>query len=183
MSTQVNNYARGKTAPASELTNLLGVEKWFNDDYVTTIPQTRRSGLKAKCRWVKNDSGGTLTARQAVKYKAAFWGLYVGDQADVGDKADGIVDEFVGTVANGEHFWLVVEGVTECISDGNGALAQGDVVCTVGTGTGKVRLQVAAPADTTAAMVQVNSRLGTVLETIAAVDGTTGRIYLDAHTH
>lgn len=180
---QTNNYPRGKQIAGGELTNLLGSEKWFEDYTWNTRPAVRTTGLKAKCRWVMNDAAASLTARQAVKYKAGYWGTRVGDQADASDKADGIVDEFAGTVLDQAHFWLVIEGITEAISDGNSTLAQGDVVVTIGTGTGKVRKQDPT-VGTSAIMVAINARVGVVATSaVTAVDGTTFRIYLDSCNH
>ena len=181
---QVNNYPRGKAIAGGELSNLLGAEKWFEDyAWNTAGVKERTTGMKAKCRWVMNDTAGTLTARQTVKYKASYFGTRVGDQADANDHADGIVDEFVGTVADQSYFWLVVEGITEAISDGNSTLAQGDVVITIGTGTGKVRKQDAS-AGTSAIIISQNSRVGVVAQSaVTAVDGTTFRIYLDSASH
>lgn len=183
---QVNNYKRGKVIASAENESLLGSEKWFEDmDWDSTGVITRTTGLKSKCRWVMNDSGGALTARACVKYKAAYFGTRVDNEADAGDKADGIVDEFAtgGTVANQAYFWLVINGITEAISDGNSTLAQGDVVVTVGSGTGKVRKQDPALL-TTSVQVANNTRVGVVAQSaVTAVDGTTFRIFMDAYAH
>lgn len=175
-------YGRGVTGASGELEHYYGTKAEFPDVNwsSTEVVKPLNSGHTVTCIWVKNDSGGTLAKRCVVKWKTAYFGTRIGDRADDGDIAAGVVDEHIAsTVADGKGFWLVVHGPTILMSDGVGALAQGEVVCTSGSNNGYVAIQVAAPADTTAAMVQVNSRVGVCTETVAAVAGTTFRAFVD----
>lgn len=62
---------------------------------------------------VKNDSGGTLASGLGVTYKSGGVGKTVGALSGANAVCDGVVDPFLGagvTVADGETFWLCVEG-------------------------------------------------------------------------
>jgi hypothetical protein len=175
-------YGRGTTGASGELEHYYGTKAEFPDVNWSSTEAVKpiNSGHTVTCIWVKNDSSGTLAKRCVVKWKTAYFGTRVGDRADAGDIGCGVVDEHIpSTVADGLGFWLVVHGPTILMSDGAGTLAQGDTVCTAGTNNGYVAKQTAAPADTTAAMVQVNTRVGMVTESVTNVAGTTFRAFVD----
>ena len=118
----------------------------------------------------------TITAGQAVKWTSSYEGTRVSVAGD-GEVAVGVCSPYISSVASGGHFLIVRRGPAKIVSDGGGALSAGNVVVTAASG--EVNIQTAAPADTTAAMVQVNSRVGRVLETIAATAHLKGRAYID----
>lgn len=183
-SDQVNGYQRGKSYTSGELPELLGTEKWFDDKNLASTAAIKPllSGMQVLCRLVKNSGADAALPGQVVKYETGYWGLRTDDEADTGVDGNGVVDEYLPAagVAAGAHYWLVIKGPTKPISDGNSTLAQGDKIITIGTDSGKCRLQVAAPSDATAAMIQVRNTFGTVMDaTVAAVDGTTFRAYVD----
>lgn len=168
----IQMYGLGKSVASGELDHLLGTIREFRDfDYSSTGVPTARSGAIVRAMWVKNRNGGTLTKRQVVKWKTGYvkTGVEVAGDDAIGC---GVVDPFLSTtVADGAYFWMIFEGPCELISDGGSTLADTDVVVTAASG--KVNKQTAAPANTTAAMVQVNSVVGRPTEAVTNVDGTT----------
>ena len=157
----------------------LGQEYEFRD---TTPPSagsyltTYNSGRLRRARLVKNTSGGTLTRGAIVKYgtTATDQGKNITAVCSAGDKPAGQVDPDVGSsgVPANYYFLLFYGGpFHRVISDGSGVLAPDDVLVTANSG--KVAKQTAAPANTTAAMVQVNSVVGICESSVAATDGLT----------
>lgn len=122
---------------------------------------------------VKNASGGALLPGTVVVFKSSAPGWEINGNAAVGTRGDGVVDPTLPAagVANGDCFLMVVEGPTNFVSDGAGVLAFGNKLVVGATG-GRVKIQVAAPADETAVMVQVNSAVGYAEAAAAAVAGT-----------
>lgn len=175
--TQVRDFPLDRIEATGTLSHMLGMEGDFKHESKSGNVITALSNARVKARWVANLEGSTLAKHQVVKWKTTV-GQGV-ELADAGDKPAGVVNPMLTTtVPSTSYFWMVFEGPAKIISDGNSTLALNDLVCTVGTGTGKVRKQVAAPADTTAAMVQVNSVVGTVMESITNVDGTVGACWI-----
>ena len=164
---RVSMMDRGQTETG--LAHLAGIEKEVAD----RDPSDRmklRSNRTIRLRRVLNDSGGALLPKRVVQYKAAGWGTTIGGYAGATERGDGVVDEFLPAagVADGAYFWMVVDGPTEFVSNGAGALAQGDVLVTAADG--KVVEQTAAPAQGSE-LAQVNARVGYSQETAAATDG------------
>lgn len=168
----LSNYSLKSIESSGTLDHLLGTVKHFADiDYSATGVSANRSGMPVVAMWVKNRSGSTLTKRQVVKWKTGYVKTGV-DVAGASAQACGVVSPFLTTtVADGEYFFMIVSGPCELISNGATTLADTDVVVTVASG--KVAKQTAAPADTTAAMVQVNAVVGRPTESVTNVDGTT----------
>lgn len=79
-----------------------------------------RSGRLKKCVAVRNSSGATLFAKRAVTFTAgsarAVAG-YVYEDGRAGKATAGIVDEYLPAagVANGDIFWVTVDGPTEIL--------------------------------------------------------------------
>ena len=169
MSERISNMARGQTETG--LAHLAGVEKVFKD-VDPDDPMTLRSQRSVKARRVLNDSGVTLNACEVVKYKAAGWGTTIGAVCAAGDKPAGVVDEFIGAngVPDGSYFWMVYEGPTELINSDTDTVSEGEVLVT--DDDGEVKPQTAAPADQTAVMVQVNSRVGFAMAAEAVGTGS-----------
>ena len=174
---QVVEFGLDYIADSGTLSHMLGKECDFKHESKSGNTVTPLSQARVKARFVANLEGSTLTKRQVVKWKTTVGeGVEI---ADDGDKPAGVVSPMITTtVPSGSYFWMVYDGPAEIISDGAGVLALGDLVVTAGSGTGKVNKQTAAPADATAAMLQVNSVVGTVMESITNVDGTTGACWI-----
>ena len=174
---QVAEYGLADIVASGTQSYLLGQEKQFKHESKSGNVVTLLSAARVKCRFVQNLEGSALS-----KYQALAWKTTVGQGvqlADTGEKCCGVVSPMLTTtVAANSYFWMVIEGPAKIISDGNSTLALGDTVVTIGTASGKVRKQTAAPADTTAAMVQVNSVVGTIMESITNVDGTVGACWI-----
>ena len=171
-------HALNAVAAASEQTNLYGQERIFEDIDLTatTGSSTRLSSIPVRARFVKNGHSGVITPRQVVKWDTAAGetGNTVVPAGD-GDQGCGVASPYIpaaGVPVNG-GFWIIFDGPCQLISDGGSTLAVTDVVVTAASA--KVNKQTAAPADTTAAMVQVNSVVGRPLESVTNVDGTTFR--------
>ncbi len=174
---QVAEYGLDAIVTSGTQSYLLGQEKQFKHESKSGNVVTLLSAARVKCRFVQNLEGSTLSKYQVVKWKTTV-GQGV-ELADTGDKPAGVVSPMLATtVANTSYFWMVIEGPAKIISDGNSTLALGDLVCTVGTGSGKVRKQNASPADAAAGLVQSNTVVGTIMESITNVDGTTGSCWI-----
>lgn len=173
-------YQRGKTGASGELTHLEGQISEFPDvdwDSTASVKPTLSQDT-VRCRWVKNDSGGALLPGYGVRYKAAYYGMRMGAVSGDGETCHGIVDEYLPAagVADGKYFWLVQHGPGSVATDGSASIAQNDILVTAAAG--KFNEQTAAPADTTAAMVQVNSRAGVAMATAGTTDGNLVRAYI-----
>ena len=138
-----NAYPLGKYAENGELPNLLGQEGSFkhddgggNGDPVTG----ESSGRMTKARWVKNQSGGNLTAGTlCTGDNTANYGPLkgVGGVATGGNqsKATGFVDPLVvGNIPNGANFWLVYDGPAKAKFTTGTALAPNDSLKTGAAG-------------------------------------------------
>lgn len=169
-----------KTFASGTLDNLLGVERCFGDIDQTpsSTVASKTTGMEVWARLVKNRRGSAITKGLALKWKTSYNGVGV-DVAGAGDKVVGFASPYLPSagVADGDYFWMVYRGPCKAVSDGGTTLADTDTV--VSSTAGKIKKQTAAPADTTAAMVQVNSRAGTPMESVTNVDGTVFRILAD----
>lgn len=174
---QVRDFPLDRIEATGTLAHMLGMEGHFKHESKSGDVITTLSNARVKARWVKNLEGATLAKHQVVKWKTTVGqGVEI---ADDGDKPAGVVNPMITTtVPSTSYFWMVFEGPAKVITDGGGALALGDLVVTAGSGTGKVNIQTAAPANETAVMVQVNSVVGTMMETVAATDGLVGTCWI-----
>jgi hypothetical protein len=121
--------------------------------------------------WVHNDSGGTLARNTICTWKSGSYGKAVGGNAGALTlNPAGVVDEFLvaATVADQLSFWLLVKGPCTLINSAGANFAVGDRIVTAVNG--KVIEETAAPADTTAAMVQVNAFVGICEEASTVAD-------------
>lgn len=94
------------------------------------------SSTTIKAILVANDSGGTLASGLGVTYKSGYLGKKIGALSGANAVCDGVVDPFLGasvTVADGEFFWLCVEGRFD-VEVGAGDLAANGVVQTLANG-------------------------------------------------
>lgn len=165
MENAVSNYSIGEVAAVGELENLLGTVKHFPDRDYSVAAQTPLTGLQVECIWVRNgEATDAITAGLALKWVSGYVGKRVEIAGD-GDPSCGAANAFLPTAgaAAGQGFFMVVRGPSKLKSDGGGTLAVNEIVVTAANG--EVNKQTAAPADTTAAMVQVNSVVGRVLDT------------------
>lgn len=167
---------RGKTYPSGTDTHLLGAKMLFdNRDYTNPQLAPLRDGGEVECTFVKNASGGALLPGLGIKFAVAAdtdFGVNIAGTTGAGDIPDGIVDEFLPAagVANGDYFLMVTKGPVKVQSDGTGTISRGAVIVTAASG--QFVTQTAAPANTTAAMVQVNSKAGRARTAATNVAGT-----------
>lgn len=175
--TQVRDFPLSRIEASGTLSHMLGMEGHFKHESKSGNVITALSNARVKARWVANLEGSTLSKYQVVKWKTTVGqGVEI---ADDGDVPAGVVSPMIETtVPSGSYFWMVFEGPAKVISDGGGVLALGNLVVTAGSGSGKVNIQTAAPANETAVMVQVNSVVGTMMEAVTNVDGTTGACWI-----
>jgi len=99
------------------------------------IPVT---GVPIWAIYVMNDSGGTLGSGLGVKFKSGYVGTRVGGLSGADEVADGIVDPFIGsssssTVANGDYFWMIIQGPID-IEIGSGGVSANDAIKTIASG-------------------------------------------------
>ena len=74
-----------------------------------------KDAARIRVRVVKNGSGGSLTAKKAVRYSTTDgeWGQVVAGHANAAYQKDvHLVDPLVGSVPDGKLFYVVVGGVT-----------------------------------------------------------------------
>lgn len=174
----ISMYSLASVVPTGTTDQLLGQAKDFDDqDPVASGVSTATTPMRVHARFVKNRSGGTLTRRQVVKWKTGYVGLGVDDAGD-GEQACGVVSPYIPAagVPDGDYFMMIYEGPAELISDGGTTLADTDIVVTAASA--KVNKLTAAPADTTAALVQLLSIVGRPLAAVTNVDGTTFRAFV-----
>lgn len=185
MHEDMSNYPRGHIAVSGENTHLYGQCKQFPDidwDSTDTV-KPRTSGMNVGCRWVKNgEASDAILPRKVLTWDtgSAEPGTVVIECGDDGVPC-GVADEFMvaAGAAAGEGFWMVTgdgnggPGPTELITDGATTLATTDEV--VSAADGEINKQTAAPADATACLIQVNSRVGRPLAAVTNVADTTFR--------
>lgn len=109
---QMNFYKLGQTAPAGELPELLGGKHEFQHvDF--SLPEAQRtliSNQEVIAVWVKNDSGGALNPGEILTWKSGQAGTHIGGVTGAAGTGCGAVDPYVTSVANGEHFYMIVSG-------------------------------------------------------------------------
>lgn len=118
----------------------------------------------------------TITAAQVVKWTAGYRGKRVSVCGD-GEIPCGVATPYVSSIASGAHFLIIRKGPGKVESDGGASFAEGNIAVTAAAG--QVNEQTAAPADETAVMVQVNSRVGRLMADVAAVAATKVRAWID----
>lgn len=117
---RTNMYRLGEKASAGELDTLLGTVVEFDDVNYSAIESQRKlnSGRRIKAMWVKNDSGGTLNKCECLTWKSGYAGTYVGGVTGAAGTGVGAVDPYLTSVANGENFWMIIEGPGKARSAG-----------------------------------------------------------------
>lgn len=163
---------RGETASYTRCSNFLGIERTFHNG-TGAVPDVIRDLRPVKMQLVRNSSGGVLYPGQIVTYKTLLSGKEVTNPAAAtSGRHDGVVDHYItGTVADGDCFWMVVDGPTKFLPDAN-AVTEFDTLVVSPNVAGAVKTQTAAPADATAAMLQVNGALGRCEVASSAGSGT-----------
>lgn len=174
----VSMYSLASVVASGTSDHLLGQTHPFQDkDPIASGVSTLNSPMIVMARFVKNRSGSTLTRGQALKWKTGYVGLGVDDAGD-GDQPCGAVSPYIPSagVPDGDYFLMIYDGPGKLISDGGTTLADTDIVVTAASA--KVNKQTAAPADATAAIVQIQSVIGRPLAAVTNVDGTLFRAYI-----
>ena len=182
---QSSNYSLSDVGASGELTHLYGKPAEFQDlDYSQTGVLPALSAQLVHAVWVKNGDSSAITPRLVLKWDTATSepGTTVVAAGD-GDKPCGVASPYIPSAgaAASEGFYMIVHGPAQLISDGGSTLATTDTVVTAASG--KVNKQTAAPADETAVMVQVNSRVGRPMLAVTNVDGTTFRALVGPFPH
>lgn len=134
----------GPTTPNDSLTgpasgsygdNWVGAVKEFTDVNPTT--GVLRTNRRKVCVAVRNASGVTLQPKRLVQFSTAAGKVFsevTGYAAVANEERVGVVDEWLPAsgVANGEVFWVTVEGPTEVATAITGtAVASGDRLCAI----------------------------------------------------
>lgn len=113
---------RGQTT-TDGVANFAGTVWTFEDVDLTqsyTAARVKRTNQRVQCRLVKNNSGIALLPKRAVVYKAGTNQTEVDGYArTTAAEVAGIVDEWLPSagVANGDYFWIVVQGPTLVLND------------------------------------------------------------------
>lgn len=126
MSLQHNVFERGTTRSGTERPHLLGRRGRFDDVSAPGGYGTQQvlSGMEVETIVVKNDSGGALSPKKLVKWKAGGVGTLVGAVTSAGDRVAGVVDPFLtADVPNGSMFHLIVKGPTTVLAHDNAITA------------------------------------------------------------
>jgi hypothetical protein len=135
---------RGQTVPSGRLAHLYGFETTF--DNIRSLPSTE-AGVKqderlVRMRFVKNDSGGALLPGQTVSWKSGYAGKRVTNPAaSATAQIVGTVDPLLPSagVADGEGFWIVVDGPCKFRLDANATSAEFDALIASASVAGCVR--------------------------------------------
>lgn len=178
---QENDMFLGKTWATEPVLELRGkIYRRSDRNYAAAQPYPWITGGEFVCRLVKNNSGGALGPSLCVKYGTTDGDMNknIGGLCGAGDVCHGITDPYLpSTGVPNQYYFFIIEPRTQSpmkfTSDGSTTLAPGDILVTAASG--KVKKQTAAPADTTAAMVQVKSVVCISDSTVTNVDGTVGR--------
>ena len=127
---------------------IIGVDESFLDPSADLAGHTIQDPEGKRWRFVKNDSGGVLQARQTVKFKVRSATVF-----DV-EKANGITNQVCGVVdparvvdwPDGEFAYVQYDGDTELIHSGETATVVGEFIRS-GTGAGKIQGFATAATD------------------------------------
>lgn len=139
---------QGETDTGSQNDQFLGQTYDGLDEDYSLSGMIRNSPASRTLQFVKNGSGGTITAGMALKWVSGFFGKQV-QKATNGAPICGYAPAYVNgsqtaTIANGAYFKMVVAGPTTVQTDGN-AINEGDIVEAGGT-AGQVKTDATVPA-------------------------------------
>lgn len=172
-------FTGNDTAADGELQHLVGLEIEIPDlDYTARGVKPPLSCKTIKVRFCRNIRGSALLPCQQVKYGGTTDSGINVTIAGAGDIACGTVDPYLPAagVPDDGIFGVFYEGPCKVMNDATAAISVNEMLVT--GATGYVLKQTAAPADTTAAMVQVNSVVGRATESAVQVAGTKFRALL-----
>lgn len=150
--------ARGQTGPSGRNAHLLGFE--YYDEHFTSLTATAPATAElVRKKLVKNSSGGALLPGQLVTWVTAKAGKEVTNPAaSAGVLIAGSVDPLLPAagVANGDYFWIVIDGPCKFLLDANATSAEFDALINSGSVAGCVRA-----GTTSGAIVGRNETAGT----------------------
>lgn len=165
-------YDLGQTAVSGENTHLLGRVATFDDLSRTAsgVPNVL-TGLPIKARWVKNNSGVALLPGEIVTYQSGYAGQYVDAKCGAAEPGVGVVDPYLPAagVADGYHFWIIMEGPCSVLHAGNDTIGADDLLVTAAAG------RVDKYDGTATAATEPNSLFGRAMENPADVAATSFR--------
>lgn len=153
---------------------ILGSVMAFPDEKKDGRLYYRVSGMHVICRMVKNNSGGTLARGKMVKYKSTAIFREIGGLAGAGEVADGVVDPYgpAATIADGEHFLIVIAGRVVGLKSASETYSQGDLIKTGASGVctasaaittagfcGKVEVATTSNGDDVEAILQLRESI------------------------
>src|SRR6187399_3159562 len=129
-------YNRGTFAVAAENPHLGAHESFIADkDPTNTIQLRSNSFLRAMWAQNKTGSGTAILGSRVLKWATGFYkaGVVV---AGLGEVPCGVSDDFLPAsgVPDANWFWIIREGSVLLITDGSGALAQGDALVSAAAG-------------------------------------------------
>jgi hypothetical protein len=178
----------GGNVPAStywnETTRMEGIVRDFEDKAPKTAagPQTERSALRKRCRYMRNASGFTVYGKFVVKHQAAyrdkrFAGLCAVDAEEVA----GVVDENLPSTGcvDGDLCWVTQNGPTEVMGslDANTISVDDWVIAlTAATSNATTAGRVAAYAQSSSVTVesdQIKNRIGIAMSSRTAAQTNT----------
>lgn len=124
-----------------------------------------RSARQKKCLIVKNSSGITLGNKKLVMFKAGSESEVDGYAALTDAVPAGVVDEFlINGVANGDWFWITVEGPTEIsLGAASNCAIDTDIVAVTAAGSTNVTAAGRAQTVSTTTVAQLRSLVGKAL--------------------
>jgi hypothetical protein len=153
MDPQVNQGPmRGQTFSSTTLPGLLGMRRAFKNVTGLLSSDTLRDERPVWMQLVKNRKGSAILPKQLCVYKAGYFGTGVDLAAAAGGTIiHGVADPFLPAagVADGEFFWMIINGPAKFINDANADLAEGVKLMVSPSVAGSVRL---ATGDTMAAI-------------------------------
>lgn len=124
-----------------------------------------RSARQKKCVIVRNSSGITLQAKKLVMFKSGSQSEVDGYAALTDAVPAGVVDEYLTSgVANGDWFWITVEGPTEIsLGAANNCAIDTDIVAVTAAGSTNTTAAGRAQTVSTTTVAQLRSLVGKAL--------------------
>ena len=147
-------FYAGRTIDASSLQgdDFLGITRTFNDINATT--RTKNTGLYCVAVLLRNLSGGTLFAKEAIQFSGTVPAQATSGKTSAANQLFAVVDEYlpaIGVPAN-DIFWAVVKGPTTAkFVTVSGAKSAGQLLVGSSSTAGKLDFISTSPGSATIA--------------------------------